>query len=312
MKKFLAALCIFLCTCSLFGETIKVMSFNVEGNKGNHRITNPIWLNNICSIIKYSQADLILLQEFNIKEKAPVSNRNSKETREFCNKLGATWRVIFALDEKNPDQSNVIFYNSTKIIETHKDYSNYVQSFTTTHNQIAEFCIVGNSNKSFVVVNVHLPLYVKTGNNDKDTKKLEKYLNDLKQLETLYSSLKDQAIIIGGDFNTKRKTSSGKDAGEVLIKRFPDAIVDSNNSEFFLHTSGFEDGIIKIYPTLDIDHFIIKNLKIIKETHLYLGGGKKNDEGTVSIKIKGTTYVNRKEYEKNVSDHLPIMIELEL
>lgn len=330
MKKLTALVCIFLCSLSLFATTIKVMSFNVNGQENNIR-SNEIYANNLCTVVKESGADIVLMQEFRISQNEPEL---------FRNKLGASWQFFSTKEyikkdfKKFETQNNVIFYNTTKVSPTYNKDSGIVNfktdskyKFVKNNTQVVEFCLSGEPSKTFVAVNIHLPLYTKNKTNQSQA--LSNYKNDLNSLETLYSNLNKKGcrIIIGGDFNTKRTKSSGLDAGEILLykypksklERFPGAIVDSENQLYCftsggLLTSGFDRNQSRISPTLDIDHFIIRNLKVIKDTYLCLGYGRMeytNRNSPYTFKINGSN-LNQNDYRKRVSDHLPIMIELEL
>lgn len=334
MKKIATLTCIFLGSLSLYATTIKVMSFNVNGVRNSIK-NNEKYANNICAVVKESRADIVLMQEFYTKRDEPES---------MCKRLGTSWQYFsakwyiapFSKEEHVCQQNNVIFYNNQKILPTSNKDSGIVNfrtdskyKFSKNHTQLVEFCLSGEPSKTFVVVNVHLPLYTK----DRDRKTLLNYLHDLKSLETLYSDLdkKGRRIIVGGDFNTKRAKSSGLDAGEILmykypnskIERFPGAIVDSDNQLYCypirgLLTSGFDKNQSRISPTLDIDHFIVKNIKVVKDSGLYLGSVhlENNNYNSPYIfkniskdsKYKGTM----KYYKQHVSDHVPIIIELDL
>ena len=305
------------------------MSFNVNGIKNTVK-TNETYAKNISAVVKESLADIVLMQEFYIKQ---------DEAELFCGRLGANWQYFSTKDyikhnfEKWEAQNNIIFYNNTKILPTYNKDSGIVNfktdnkyGFVKNHTQVVEFCISGQPSKSFVVVNVHLPLYVKSYSQQK----LVDYRHDLKSLEALYSDLdsKGYKLIIGGDFNTKRFRSSGNDAGEIMLyrniwsreERFPGAIVDSD-SQLYCHpiyyglfTNHFDKNREAISPTLDIDHFVIRNLKVLKDTCLYLGQNHRENSNKHSPYVfkVGSKNCERDYYMKHVSDHLPIMIELEL
>ncbi len=336
MKKLTALISILLCSLSLFAATIKVMSFNVNGVK-NKINANERYARNISAIIKESGADIVLMQEFYTK-------RDENEPKLLCKTLGDSWWYFsargyiasFSTEEHVCQQNNVIFYNNQKILPTSNKDSGIVNfrtdskyKFTKNHTQLVEFCLSGEPSKTFLVVNVHLPVYTK----NRDRQKLLEYLHDLKSLETLYSDLdkKSRRIIIGGDFNTKRAKSSGLDAGEILrykypnskIERFSGAIVDSDNQLYCyqiggLPTSGFDKNQSRISPTLDIDHFIVKNINVVKDTGLYLGSVHLENNNYNSPYIfknisKDSKFERTmKYYKQHVSDHLPIIIELDL
>ena len=336
MKRLITTFCFILYSFSLFAATVKIMSFNVNGIKNNRNNHNEQKrFANICNIIKESNADIVLLQEFDVKKGDPT-----KEIEAFRNKLGYdSWQSFCTVDyikvKKNKfgkdiysAQNNIILYNNRHVVPTsNKDFgiinfktdSKYM--FVKNNTQVVEFCISGEPSKTFVVVNVHLPLYAENTKSNGEHNRLN-YLHDLKALENLYYDLKLRGckLIIGGDFNTKRANSSGFDAGEVLKNKFSGAIIDSD-WDFYcypyggLFTCGFDRGQKHIFPKLDIDHFIVNNLKIVKDTHLYLGLKRTESDNRhrpYVFKSNSMEFMLKEDYKKYVSDHLPIMIELEI
>ena len=119
MKKLTALIYILLCSLSLFATTIKVMSFNVNGQSNNIR-SNEKYTNNICAIVKESGADIVLMQEFYIKQDEPEL---------FRKRLGDTWECFSTreyIKKGFEKQNNIVFYNNRKIVPTNNKDSGII------------------------------------------------------------------------------------------------------------------------------------------------------------------------------------------
>lgn len=330
MKKFLAALCIFLCTCSLFATTIKIMSFNVDGfddekrNKnhqvlvdgnGQIKIRNEIWFNNVCTIIKNSGADIVLMQEFYIQQ----NEFADKAVEYFCSRLGGSWVYISTKDYINKgknyseDQNNIIFYNNTKVNKSSNIIVNFSSPseyrFAKNNTQVVEFSVSGEATKKFLIINVHLPRPAEKG-------KGGKHESDLESLENMFRDFKnkDYRFVIGGDFNESYQ--------KLKNRKFDGAFIDSDRMEslwtMVYNAPKKNEDIIKARipknggPN-DLDHFIVFGFKANNMHHVFRhdweSGRRDYSEG---ITIGAKRYTKPDDYRKNVSDHLPIMIELEL
>ncbi len=326
-----------------FADTIKVMSFNVGGLDHNHRaISNAKWLNNICFIIKQSGADIVLLQEFYTE--LPKETETTADIKAFQNMLGNNWQYFCSnkyisknlseFDKKKAEfwgktswvrtQNNIIFFNNRKVLAINDSSiinfasENLQYKFAKNHTQVVEFRLSGQESKNFVVVNVHTAHPRNLGN----------YRKDIETLEKLYKNLsRTYKILIGGDFNTSRKEpmQNDKTGGEVLLyknkesksPRFYNAVIDSESPLYCypqggLFTCRFEDHS-GIYPTLDTDHFITYGMRIKNETRHALQNARSNKDFPYGqIKIASNSYTKISKFKKDVSDHLPIIIEIEL
>lgn len=194
-------------------KELTIMSFNIACHARAERSNNnEAWVNQIVEIIKKSKAQIVLLQEVRL-------DRSSEElVRSFVKKLnksGGSWNYATSVKYSisSSDLNNAVLYNS-KYVALKEDLSmqlgfidyktNYDQNqqvdnrkykFVKNNVQVLEFEIVGKTSKSFILVNVHLP--------DSDKK-----VDERRALESLYAYYKRKeamAIIIGGDFNIRRK-----------------------------------------------------------------------------------------------------------
>ena len=309
MKKIALLFCIFLCSFSLSAEIIKVMSFNVQGySNHNHRASvNNVWLTQICSIIQKSQADIVLLQEFAVEDERDINP--------FLEKLGNNWQYFCSNKyiEKgrvfSRDQNNIIFFNNRIIIPTsNKDdgivnfsAQNLKYKFSKNNTQIVEFCISGRESEKFLVINVHLP-----------TKKTNETIQakDLELLDCLYKDLTNRKykFIIGGDFNKTKKTLP-------YDGRFQNAMIDSENKYFQGLPTWFPQKDLDsttLNPLVDLDHFIIYDIKIHKEIRHPFRDSSDYRGPYGNLPIGKKTYTRSKEFIKDISDHFPIIIELEV
>lgn len=161
--------------------------------------------------------------------------------------------------------------------------------------QVIEFVELATNSK-INIVNVHIP-----HNN------LDRYYRDLNTLVGLYEQLKSRsAVIIGGDFNTHRKslkdrkfdnvdgTSSWYSSAEFGLL----TTIQKNNEENF----GFSNSY---------DHFIFSNK--IKENQI-MKRVKIPDNKQIydSIQIGNNRFYNSYDYYERISDHFPIIFEFEI
>ena len=310
----------------IFAESVKVVSFNLNGTARNHRFeTSYQWADEIISILKKSDADIILLQEVYIPldkrmdtpyfRKAKKNNVLDYFTSHLSGYNGV-WnyftsanymlRKDMKISEElyksgNNTQNNALLFNSSKFKA--KDLSEQLNledfsgkyKFDKNSIQVIEFSDIKTSSK-FVIINVHLP----------SVDNVHK-LRDLDTLKLLFNSYKiHQAVIIGGDINISRK--------DLMPSYFE--FVDGTDSWYYDKNFGLltsisgkkSDGVAFAN---DFDHFIFSNkVKII--TKMMRVNDCLNKTWYSNIKLGNHTFYNSKEYTKMISDHYPIIIEFEI
>lgn len=197
------------------------------------------------------------------------------------------------------NQTNAILYNSSifNVIDKAKEFGftdfsgEYL--FDKNNVQIIEFTEIKTKNK-LNVINVHLP-YNNTDN----------WKRDLKTLESLYEKLKfKSAIVIGGDFNTWRVNLTNQNFDNV----------DGTTSWYYDKKAGIKTTVSEEKKSFrfaqQFDHFIYNNK--IKVVQIMKRVGIQSQSDTFSsIKIGNHTYYNSKEYSDRISDHFPIIIEID-
>jgi len=313
MKKIIFTIILLLSISLLYADNIRIMSFNIGGHASkNHRIDNSKWVNGISTIMKNSKADIILLQEF------PIENHNKQIIDIFIDKIGNAGWMYFCTDKyitikkgSGFDQNSIIFYNLHKVLPTSKkdkvinfESEKRKYNFIKNNLQVVQFCLSSNQSKEFFIINVHLP----DDNNH--------YYEDLSELSRLYVDLgRQNKIIIGGDFNTPRDFLKQDTYGT----HFSDAIVDF---EFFTGgdfrqslktTINKTDDTIKLCN--DYDHFIIKGLKINRgTTHAFnINDPRPRNTYNGGVRIdQNLIYKSNKKYFKDISDHFPIIIDVDI
>lgn len=330
MKKnlFCMFIMIFLTFC-IFCEEIKIMSFNLRGNDSNNRKENSEWVQAICNIIIDSKADIVLFQEVCIDLEKRLDTNIFKISQPnnlldvFVNYLGSQEWGYFSTAEYgirtrvtrngqqygygDKTQNNAILYNKEKL--NAKDWAEmlgfetFSGEFLFEKNtvQIIEFSlvekdsVVAKNNSSVLIGNVHLPY----GNK-------EARYRDLQTLEKLYAKYKhNYGVIIGGDFNLRRS--------ELINRNFD--FVDGTNSWYFdrhfgLATTLKNDENAFVFSN-DYDHFIY-NEKIIATTKMERAfiQGRNNSYETVTI--GGISYTDAADYREKISDHIPVIIVIEM
>ncbi|UTC76745.1 hypothetical protein E4O04_01425 [Treponema sp. OMZ 799] len=306
-----------------FCDTLKILSFNLNGNYKGHRLeVSELWADDIITIIKQSEADIVLLQEVYIdliKRSDTPYFKNPKPNNVldyFVRKLSGysgTWKYLTSAGymlrkdmtvdgskyiSGNKTQNNAVLFNSNKLegIDQAKmlGFDQFTGSYLFDKNsvQVIEFTDI-NKNSKFVVINVHLPY-----NNWENAER------DLNTLEKLYSLFKlKTGVIIGGDFNTQR---------QFLTKRNFDN-VDGTKSWYYDKNFGLPTTIsttdeesFKFYN--DYDHFIFNN-KIKEETIMQRLGIPVDDMSFYAIRIGNNNFYNSKDFFDRISDHYPIIFE---
>lgn len=276
MKRFFASILYFILATFIFATDLNILSFNMAHLKRQNASDYTEWLDNICSIVKESKADIVYLQEVAIElEKIPNISLFKKAKAnnildDITVKLGKSWSYYSTADyaiRKNQtveneqytycdmNQNNAILYNRNKVLAKDKAENIGFTTFTgkylfdKNNVQVIEFSLVGQASKKFIAINVHLPY-----------SNIEHRKRDMETLEKLYASYKlTNAVLIAGDFNTYRKD---------LIKRNFD-FVDGTDSWYIDSSFGLKTTLTKnpnkVSFANDYDHFIYnKKISIAK------------------------------------------------
>ncbi len=288
--------CLFAITLAsaAFAERIKILTFNILGRQYGHTETNEEWIGSISSIIKDSEASIVLLQEVG---KEAVLER-------LLEKLGErNWEYCYSPKTASCpiNLTNAVLYDHNKVLTSrgdvfHSDFSSQYP-FEKGNTQVIAFSPVNERRLSFLLVNVHLSF-----NNKRE--------EDFKSLETLYAQQKwlYDTVIIGGDFN--------KPWRELKASNLADAVIDGPNWKFdnspLWTTLGKNGKKAKgISLANDYDHFVIKEglVRLVEGSkHPFAGRSNKTFK---SIAAGEATYTDNNSYHKGVSDHLPVVITVE-
>lgn len=311
-KHFFLFLLLFVLSFSIYAEKVRLLSFNIQGTTSKRN--DEKWIEQISSVIKDSKADIVLLQEF------PIKDGDREIIDKFLSQLGNKNWEFFCTDKyikagKKFTLNNIVFFNHYSVLSAPYNDNSLVNfeapkcsySFENNNVQLIYFCLFSAQTKEFLVVNVHLPF-------PSDKKSTEKYNSDLEELSKLYSKFSyDYDIVIGGDFNTSRSD---------LLKKhtFNDAIIDGQFGKFTqyqgllttLSNGNDKNRYHGIKLASDYDHFIVKGPKIAKEMkHSFYWGNNSGNDSYSEIEIGSKSYKTGKSFESGVSDHLPVLIELE-
>lgn len=322
MKKLLSITFLLLFSLCAFCAPIKIMSFNLCGSEKKSNYQNDsMWADEIIKIIKDSKADIVLMQEISV----PVDKRTeyfsvpkkNNVLDYFTRKLSGfngNWKYFSSAEyqlrkekkindqtysKATANQTNAILYNSSMLNAVDKakelgftDFSGKYL-FDKNNAQVIEFTEIKTKNK-LNVINVHLPY-----NN------LKNHERDLKTLESLYEKLKfKSATVIGGDFNTWRVNLTNQNFDNV----------DGTTSWYYDKKAGIKTTVNENKKSFcfsnQFDHFIYNNK--IKVVQIMKRVGIQSQSDTFSsIKIGNHTYYNSKEYSDRISDHFPIIIEID-
>lgn len=315
-KKIIFQLCFLFLTLQLFGKNIGILSFNINGTiNGNHNVNNKVWVNQIKAIIIQAAPDIVLLQEF------PIKNHDKTFVNLILDGLGARDWSYYCTDEyikpgEKANQNNIVFYNTKVILPAQfaNEVINFKEKnpsyhFVKNNYQVIHFCLKDEQTKDFILINVHTPFDTKT--------EYVKYYADMNELKLMYNSLKQrfQRIIMAGDFNTYRFM--------MLNEYFPEEYVDGNSKKYFFTYGSQEQGLLttlkkrslsnQIALANDYDHFVIYGFKVLQEMkHSFYQGNDYGNDYYHKIKLGEKYYTSNQDIMKDVSDHLPVFIELDL
>jgi endonuclease/exonuclease/phosphatase family metal-dependent hydrolase len=305
----------------LYAEKITLLSLNM-GAKGRTA-------NKIADMIDESGADIVFLQEVWVKDPENAAlNRMLK-------RLGDDWDFVtsssYALMEMRYvgeesyktggyAQNNAIVYNRKKLVIT--DLADEVgftdfdgdYLFDKNNVQLVEFKL-NNKKSKLYAINVHLPY------ND-----YQHRIRDLETLEKLYAKYKhSSALVIAGDFNLNRSA--------LTVRNFD--FVDGTKRWFSDPNYGIATTVSPskksgVFFVNDYDHFICnKKTKVVEEMHRAFVGGKNDSARKTDFDGRGDSSSGRgkfceelvfgkesfssgSDYREAISDHVPIMMTIEL
>lgn len=287
-----------------------IMSFNVCSLRTWGGFDSEAWLEwkrVLKEIVEYNHVDIIMLQEVYKYEPNYI-----KDLKLF---LGNDVSVISTetYSDCNRNLHNAVFYKSCafgNVTDLTHDFGNYQNR--NNNFQIIKF---ENGSKTLILVNVHLA-------SDGNAKIVEgsEHAEDLRNLEQLLTCLKNQFpdvyIMAGGDFNF---------SDDLLSKHFTDNQVltdwlldDENTTGKGTQTTLTQAGQMGNA----MDHFIYSpNLKenICKQAfnavesdpwNFALGVIHVQNHGETVIKIGNMKEVSFIDYHSYISDHFPIITEI--
>ncbi|MBO4639902.1 MAG: endonuclease/exonuclease/phosphatase family protein [Treponema sp.] len=292
---------------------MKIMSFNVCSLRTWGGLDSAEWLEwkkALKEIVEYNNVDIVTLQE--------VYKFEPNFINDLTSFLGNDVSVISTESYSNCNRNlhNAVFYRpalfGNRVEDITKDYWSYQNR--NNNFQVIKF---GTGSKELILVNVHLA-------SDGNAKIVEgsEHAEDLRNLEQLLTYLDNQFpdayIMAGGDFNF---------SDDLLSKHFSDNHVlsnwlldDENTTGKGTQTTLTQAGQMGNA----MDHFIFNsNLKnrIRKQAFndnpndpwdFVLGVLHISRDGTTQIKIGNYKEVSFQDYHTTISDHFPIITELNI
>ena len=313
MKKLCIIVVYILIIVNAFAEKIGVLSFNINGSFTSNRSANPKWCSQISSIISENSPDIVLLQEF------PIKKEDKRLLEKILSDLGANNWSYFCTDKyfsgKHSNQNSIVFYNLNTILPCPEgdELINFSEekplyTFVKNNYQVIHFCLSTDQAKDFILINIHTPF--------DDKSDFVKYYADMKQLKEMYDYLKAsyKPVILAGDFNTNRE--------DLLSKYFIDEYIDGKWGRYFFIAGNQTRGLLTtlkrksekrgISLASDYDHFVISGIEVSKEMkHSFYHGNDYGNDYYGRIKLGNKYYTSNQEIMKEVSDHLPVFIELD-
>ena len=307
MRKISAFVISFFLSALLFAEEIKVLSFNM-GARNKTAIQ-------VADMIKESEADFVFLQEI------WVSAPKDEALKKMCAHLGKSdWdfvstssyslKNLVTIGEESykaggNGQNNAILYNKSKISLTNlaetigfTHFGAVESDFLFDKNTVilVEFALKSEPQKKCIAINTHLPY------TDKTHRK-----RDLATLERLYARYKlKSAVLIAGDFNYNRRhlTKSNFDFVDGCESHFYDP-------NFGILTTLSTKGESEVIFANDYDHFIF-NKKIAVKEQMHRAFSDSLAKSVEQIQFGTENFTSSIDYRKAISDHVPIMITIEI
>lgn len=331
-KKLVAIVFAFVFASFAFAEKITVMSFNIAHNSAYKKEHRKEWISQIAEIVKENEADVVLLQEVPLELKRGYVKKyyNGVELNfkvpeshtildDIAKELGDLWKyfstgtyllhngiVVDGVEFSGGDmsQNNAVLYNSSKFAAEDMaeslgflNFPDCDYRFNKNNLQVIQFTEI-ETNKIFIVANVHLQSKNAIEKRDRDLENLSDML-----LNEFGGELSEDPIVVGGDFNTNR--------WEFENVGFYFYYIDGKKSlKTTLSTSAD-----KFKYSNDYDHFIynkaMKNLIVSEMGHAKLGTAGSDLEKVKSFYIAGKEFTSAQDLRTRLSDHVPIVISFE-
>ena len=310
MRRFICFCCILYCSAVLFAEQFVLLSFNINGAAKTPRAENAQWLADICHIIQQSKADIVFLQEVCIEldsvphttlfKKARMHNvldvcveLLGKDEWAYFSTANYGLRKTVTVQEQaytmgDKTQNNAILYRADKLdaqdLSDELGFTSFSGTYLFDKNtvQVVQFCVRGTDTKPALVgINAHLPY-----NNAEHRER------DVRTLQRLYARYKLRfGVVLTGDLNMHR--------AELTDKNFD--IVDGDerwyvDRHFGLKTTvGTSDTEFRFAN--DYDHFLYNaKLHVTEQMH----------------RFDTVPYATSSEFREHISDHIPIVLVVEL
>ena len=297
---------------AVYAEKINLLSFNM-GAKGRTA-------NKIADMIAESGADIVFLQEVWVK------HPENAALKRMVGRLGNDWAFVtssaYALMEMRYvgeeayktggyAQNNAIVYNRKKLVfadlADEVGFSDFSGDYLFDKNnvQLVAFKLVdGKEDRTsaydLYAINVHLPY------ND-----YQHRIRDLETLEKLYAKYKhNAALVIAGDFNLNRS----------YLTKCNFDFVDGSNRWFSDLNYGIATTVSPskkagLFFVNDYDHFIYsKKTKVVEEMHRAFVGELEAGRGKFceDFRFGKESFSSGAGYREAISDHVPIMMTIEL
>ena len=307
MRRICITLIAFALAAGVFAEKVTLLSFNMGAR--NRTATE------VATMIFVSGADIAFIQEIWVK--SPQNAALKTMTAQLQRDSGSDWDFVttsaYCLTEPQTvgeetyksggnGQNNAILYNKSKLSLTDLaddiGFTHFDGDFLFDKNtvQLVRISLASAPDHSAVGINVHLPY----------TDKAHR-ARDLRTLERLYARYKLRTgVIIAGDFNYHRKD---------LTKRNFD-FVDGTERWFSDLNAGIPTTLSTKGDTFvqfanDYDHFIYSP-GITVTTEMHRAFSDSNERTCERILFGTTEYTSSVTFRKEVSDHVPIVMVIEM
>ena len=309
----LSIVCACLWACA-FSKDFRIMSFNMKGRR------SAAMLAQTAEVIRDSDVSLVFLQEVYIKSKTPPAlnalvsalgkNRwrylhtYSYSLKDIVERDGETYKTC------GTTQNNAVLYDSSVVeasdLAGELGIAGFDGEYLVDKNnvQIIRFSVKDGGlrgsgteeSNSFIGVNVHLPY------NDGEHRE-----RDLKTLERFFARYKHSCgVLIAGDFNTRRK--------DLSVRNFD--YVDGADGwyydrKFGLKTTLSTKGTDSVLFAQDYDHFVFSSkVRVVKPLRRFFSSSRK--ASVVAVPYGSVIYTSSVAYRKDISDHIPVVIDIEL
>lgn len=307
MKKFFSffAFSLILSLAS-FAQTLRVMTFNINGDYSKHRANNAEWVSRISDIIDISGADLVFLQETPVQSDSDIRGeflrvlKDSLSEKESAKNWQSFSTYSYIKKGTKFTLNSAILYDSQKITAFNRgrfplDFSDedVALKFGNHHNnlQVAHFFFNSDPKKAFRVVNAHVYYGKTVADRKDDAARISKILEKIEE---------GYPAIVAGDMNLSAKQlrtvlggGYGYDGGAVIRTTFR-----NSNADFIKMSNSY-------------DHIIYNNLLYpVSPLKNALSDVEKDSFGPGEIELSGEKFGSGKEFYEKISDHFPVVMEI--